>query len=176
MSNGDSSQPATTFTIRPARQKPSDAIFVAEAFDSALGHLASIGSGSQWGSHSRRNDAAFVASMEQHLADSVENEDTSFHIAEKLDENQGKSVKCGGALVKSTLPDYIKESEEAMYALDGVVNFDYLCILIADQRAQPMSRGVGKALIQRVKNEAIRKGRKTLLVDCWDGNEGILAR
>jgi hypothetical protein len=51
-----------------------------------------------------------------------------------------------------------------------------LCILIADQRALPLGKGVGSALIQHVKCEAIRKGRKVLLVDCWDGNDGLLAR
>lgn len=173
----DLCQLTTTFTIRPARSEPSDALFIGEAFDSALGHLASIGSGSQWGSHSRRNDAAFISSMEQHVADSIKEEDTTqFHIAEKLALDRGEVVRCGGALVKAVLPLYIQESPEAMLALDGVVDFDYLCILIADQRVQPLSRGVGSALIEHARKEARRKGRKSLLVDCWDGNNGILAR
>jgi hypothetical protein len=172
----DDVEPAATFQIRSGRKDPSDAIFIAEAFDASISYLNSIGSGSQWGTKKKSEDAAFVTTLEQYLSDSIEKPDqTGFYIAAKSMRDDDLTA-CGGAVVLSALPDYVRVSSEAMSVLNGLVNFDFLQILIADQRVQPHSRGVGSALIQYVKQEARRKGRAILLVDCWDGNNGLLVK
>lgn len=165
-----------SFHIRKARPGPTDAKFIIESFDFALTYLFSIGSSSQWGTVQFSKRPPFVDYVQQSIRDGQDAKTTgcSVLVAEKWDNLNEKVVSCGATIFRSTLPGYIRESEKAMSALKELTNFLYVEILVTDRKVYPLSRGAGETLVEKVKAEARQRPCSTILVDCWDGNDGAL--
>ncbi|TID21402.1 hypothetical protein E2P81_ATG04689 [Venturia nashicola] len=181
----------TDFHIRTTAVSE-DATFILEAFDSSLPHLASIGSGEQWGLELRSKQEIIVnrTNAEVEKARSGISDNDAVFVAEipwddpvaestrvRRDENDQQMLKVAAAVVHGEFPWYVGERENLKArvheALDRA-DFLYLSIMVSDFRAGDARKGAGAVLAQRVKNYAREKGKNAVFCDCWVGNGGKL--
>ncbi|KAI0403810.1 acetyltransferase [Xylaria palmicola] len=190
----------TKFHIRDVCHNPADGDFIVASFDAALPHLASVGSGSQWGSTPFSERAEY----RQRMHDSIPLSETSrldpeasehgrLFIAEmesdrgsdlqgltfRTDDNGNRFLSVGAAFVREKWwPAYIKAGDSTKSIVvnanaDGT--FCYVDFLISDFRTGTARKGAGAALLQSARAYALSRGAKALYVDCWGGNGGKLA-
>lgn len=192
---------ANTFNIREICQNPQDGNFILAAFDSALPHLASVGSSGQWGSQpfSEREDSrerimAWIHTSEAFRLGKEGSEPRRLYIAEvevdgdrdleglsaRTDVHGQRFLSVAAAGVREHWwPDYIKNMEEMKPIIekaDSDGNAFYLEILISDFRTGSARKGAGAALLDKVKDYSISRGAKVLFLDCWAGNNGNLVK
>lgn len=179
----------STFHIRD-KALPEDANFIVEAFDSTLPHLASIGSGSQWGSEPRSRSADHV----QRIRTAIDNARTgtsdkdAVFIAEVPIDDDGQDaiagrirnvggqrfLQVGAAVTKGSFPAYVVDREDLDESVRADIewgDFVYLYVMISDYRAGALRKGAGAALARRVKQYARDIGQPRVYVDCWAGND-----
>lgn len=168
---------------------PEDATFILEAFDSTLPHLASIGSGEQWGSEPRSKQVVFVERIQKEVekARSGTSDNEVVFVAEvptdepmaestriRRDEvNKQQMIKVAAAIVQGEFPSYVVERQNLEVSVRAAVERDdylYLSVMISDFRAGYLRKGAGAVLAQRVKQYAIEKGKAAVYCDCWTGN------
>lgn len=191
----------TKFHIREICHSPTDGDFILSAFDSALPHLASVGSGGQWGTTpfseipERRQRAydSIVLSEASRLNEEGRAGDGRLFIAEvEMDHGsnlQGLSVRnddrgkrflsvaaCG--VRDKYWPEHLKahENTKAIFEKANAQGACYLDILISDFRTGTARKGAGAALIHRAKDYSVSRGLKVLYLDCWSGNGGNLVK
>lgn len=178
----------STFHIRD-EALPEDASFILAAFDSALPHLASIGSESQWGSEPRSTQDIFVErirSLVEKARSGTSDSDAVF-IAELLVDNdfdnvQGRAIrneggqqmlKVAGAIIQGSFPKYVAEQKHLEARVQAAIDradYIYLFAMVSDFRVGSLRKGAGTALIKRVKEYALEKGKAAIYLDCWAGN------
>lgn len=165
---------AVDFSIRAARSGDSDVLFILDCFDSTLTFLAGIGSGEQWGARPFSKRPEMVQFIQDCVISSNNDKtDQNAYIVEKRGE---ELVPCGAVIVDSSFPDYLIENNDAMKNLADLTNFLYLNVLVTHKGPSQLAKGAGDALIDHVKAEARRRNNQTILVDCWNGNDGALIR
>lgn len=172
---------------------PEDAEFILEAFDSALPHLASIGSEKQWGLEPRSTQKVFVdrirTAVEKARSRTSDN-DTVFIAEVPLDDNRdlgaasvrrvgdNQMLKVGGAIVQGFFPSYVLEQRNLEAHVREAVeraDFIYLSVMVSDFRVGALRKGAGALLAQRVRQYALENGKAAVYVDCWAGNgEGLV--
>lgn len=191
------------FIIRDDTQAPRDADFILAAFDGSLPHLASKGSGQQWGARpfSERDGVrdrveSWIAVSEASRRGEQGVEPGRLFIAEvelpsegqegdglfvRTDVQSGKellSVAAAGVR-KDWWPTYFKQFDHLQKLADsedaagGVM---YLEVLISDFRTGPARKGAGAVLLQKVKEYAVSKGATKLYLDCFAGNDENLVK
>ncbi|KAI6084813.1 acetyltransferase [Hypoxylon rubiginosum] len=191
----------TKFHIREVCHNPTDGDFIVAAFDSALPHLASVGSGDQWGSTpfseraekrqrmydciplseaSRLNQEGsergrlFIAEAEAH--DRSDLQGLSFRIGDR----GNRFLSVGAAFVREKWwPGYVRTHDSTKSICenaDAGGMFCYLEVLISDFRTGTARKGAGAALLQRARAYSVSRGAKALFLDCWAGNSGSLVQ
>ncbi|OLN84369.1 hypothetical protein CCHL11_05889 [Colletotrichum chlorophyti] len=89
-------------------------------------------------------------------------------------------LSVGAAMVREDwLPGHIKSqfhAEDIRTELEGREDFVYLDVMVTDYRAGNCRHGVGKALIRRCIEYGIEKGKSSLYVEAWAGNNRKLVR
>lgn len=186
--------------------RPEDVDFILAAADSTLLHLASIGSGDQWGStpFSEREDRVeqiqgWISSSEAYRlgqpgsqphklfiaeVEVPEGDDTAFAgLSIRTDERGRRLASVGVAGVREHWwPKYVA-GPEGFESLQHVVKqaeaeggFFYLDVLLSDFRASAARRGVGAALLEKAREYSVSRGAKVLFLDCWAGNSGNLVK
>ncbi|KFY40384.1 hypothetical protein V495_05461 [Pseudogymnoascus sp. VKM F-4514 (FW-929)] len=194
-----------TFHIRETSDDiPADSAFILAAFDASIIHLASIGSGAQWGS------TPFSASPErvQHATDTVtaseayrlnseagDKKPLRLFIAEvKVDDDNSSNLDglrvrtaddgarflavAAGSVREGYWPAYVSaqpQLEPVIEQANKEGNPFYLEILISDFRTGAARKGSGGALVKRIREYAVEKGATALYLDCWAGNDGNLS-
>ncbi|KAF2853075.1 hypothetical protein T440DRAFT_552889 [Plenodomus tracheiphilus IPT5] len=178
-----------TFNIRD-EALPEDAVFILEVFDSALPHLASIGSERQWGTEPRSTQEAFVERIRTAVkkAQSGTSSHDAVFIAEvsvendlepvpgrvRRDESGQQMLKVAGSIVQGSFPSYILEQPNLEALVQKAVeraDCIYLGALVSDFRVGVLRKGAGSVLLQRVKQYALETGTAAVYLDCWAGNE-----
>ncbi|KAI5465222.1 acetyltransferase [Mariannaea sp. PMI_226] len=193
---------ANTFNIREICQNPQDGEFLLAAFDGALPHLASIGSGDQWGSQpfSERTEYrdrinAWVPMSEACRLGIEGSEPLRLYIAEvqvgddnvnlgglsvRTDEQDRRFLSVAAAAIREHWwPDYLNKMEKMKPIIekaDADRNAFYLEVLISDFRTGSARKGAGAALMKKIKEYSISRGAKVLFMDCWAGNGGNLVK
>ena len=171
------SQGSARFHVRVASAGHGDVKFILDSLDSHIDFLSSIGSASQWGSVRFSDRPAMVEYVQASVEDSGKRESNRrVFVVERQGRVGGDTVRCGAAIVDSTLPDYVQENTGLVEAVAGMPDFLYLNVLVTDRTAYPTAKGAGDALVEHVKGEALGRGHTMLLVDCWSGNRGALLR
>jgi hypothetical protein len=168
---------------------PEDADFILEAFDSTLPHLASIGSGTQWGSEPLSTKESYVERIRVAVekARSGTSDNDAVFIAEVpvdggLDPVTGRArrdrvnqqmLQVGAAIVQGSFPLYVAEQQHLDARVRAAIertDYIYLFVMVSDFRAGALRKGAGAALAQRVRQYALEKGKAVVYVDCWAGN------
>ncbi|OHE90631.1 acetyltransferase [Colletotrichum orchidophilum] len=89
-------------------------------------------------------------------------------------------LSVGTAVVRTNwLPGHVKaqfDRENIRDALEGKNDFVYLDVMVTDYRTGHHRKGVGEALIRRVKEYGVEEGMQVLYVDAWAGNKRKLIR
>ncbi|KAK1753898.1 hypothetical protein QBC47DRAFT_32015 [Echria macrotheca] len=172
----------TNFRIRDATTSEDDLNFLVAAFDSTLPHLATIGSGAQWGSipFSQRE-----GTYEQELKDlraaeayrlTREGPEFRILIAEAKDGND-KYIPVGWTTLRGEyLSPYLLEASALDHVTKTAKNYLFMYVLVTDFRAGALRKGVGAALVQYAKAWAEELGKDVFYVDCWGGNDGKLIK
>ncbi|KAK6201925.1 hypothetical protein LQW54_009239 [Pestalotiopsis sp. IQ-011] len=191
------------FIIRDDTQSPRDADFILAAFDGSLPHLASKGSGQQWGARpfserdgvrdrveswiaaseaSRRGEQGvepgrlFVAEVELDPSEVTEE-----GVSVRTDPESGRrllSVAAAGVR-KDWWPTYFKQFDHLQKLVEGedaAGGVMYLEVLISDFRTGSARKGAGAVLLHKVKEYAVAKGATKLYLDCFAGNDGNLVK
>lgn len=190
------------FHFRDVCENPRDGDFILAAFDASLPHLASIGSGGQWGTQpfsekkeSRDRAQGWIPASEAFRLGEEGAEAQKLYIAElkigddghqypdgvsvRTDEEGRRFVSVAAALVREHWwPGYLKKIESLTPILDSADadgHAFYLEVLISDFRTGAARKGVGAALVEKIKAYSQSRGAKVLFVDCWAGNdEGLV--
>lgn len=167
---------------------PEDATFILEAFDSTLPHLASTGSGEQWGSEPRSKQEVFVKRIQKEVEKArsgASDNDVVFVAEVPTDEPMAESttvrreggsqqmLKVAAAIVQGEFPSYVAERQNLEASVRTAVeraDYLYLSVMISDFRAGALRKGAGAVLAQRVKQYAMEKGKAAVYCDCWAGN------
>ncbi|KAJ9150904.1 hypothetical protein NKR23_g3335 [Pleurostoma richardsiae] len=191
----------TTFHIREVCHNPTDGDFIVAAFDSALPHLASVGSGDQWGSTPFSERAEYRQRMydsiplsEASRLDQEGSEHGRLFIAEvethhgsdlqglsfRTDDHGKRFLSVGAAFVREKWwPGYVKAHNSTKSIFENA-NTDGVCcyveFLISDFRTGTARKGAGAALLQRARAYSVSRGAKALYLDCWAGNSGSLVK
>ncbi|KAH6990305.1 hypothetical protein EDB80DRAFT_169021 [Ilyonectria destructans] len=189
------------FYIRDAAASSHDAQFIIDAFDSTIPHLAATGNAGQWGSEPFSRNPSFGQAIRDAVAQSENFRDTGHGervriliaeieddatgtlgdgLARRVDE-LGKTYVSVGAvklrddhfathiLSPTNLRPHVAAANEAG-------SFVFLDVLVADHRVDQRRKGVGVALVNKVKQYAIEHGKNTIWVDCWTGGTGRLVQ
>ncbi|KAF2789395.1 hypothetical protein K505DRAFT_284490 [Melanomma pulvis-pyrius CBS 109.77] len=168
---------------------PEDAEFILEAFDSTLPHLASIGSGAQWGSEPRSKNESSVKRIRGAVekARSGTSDSDAVFVAEvpvddglvpvggrtRRDKDNQQMLQVGAAVVEGSFPAYVADQQQLAARVQAAVeraDYIYLFVMISDFRVGALRKGAGAALAQRVRQYALEKGKTAVYVDCWSGN------
>ncbi|KAF2126585.1 hypothetical protein P153DRAFT_369282 [Dothidotthia symphoricarpi CBS 119687] len=168
---------------------PEDADFILEAFDSALPHLASTGSGMQWGSEPRSTQETYVkrTRVAVEKARSGTNDNDAVFVAEvpvddSLDPVAGRTrrdkanqqmLQVAAAMTTGSFPSYVAEQQNLdAYVRTAIERADYIYLstMVSDFRAGALRKGAGATLVQRVRQYALEKGKAAVYCDCWAGN------
>lgn len=172
-----------------------DVQFILEAFDSTLPHLASIGSGAQWGSEPRSTQESSIKRMQEAIekARSGTNDTDAVFVAELPVDNSldlgiarvrrhkdgQRLLQVGAAVTEGSFPAYITGQPNLTAFVQAAMertDFLYLFVLISDFRAGALRKGAGTVLTERVKQYAREKGKAAVYLDCWSGNDEKLVR
>ncbi|QDS74387.1 hypothetical protein FKW77_005517 [Venturia effusa] len=170
---------------------PEDATFILEAFDSALPHLASTGSGEQWGSQPRSNQPVFVKRVQDEVDKArsgisdcdavfvaeVVGDDVVAGCTESRCDEAGKQkkmfVKVAAAVVCGVFPGYVSEQGHLDPFVRGAVgraDFLYLSVMVSDFRTGGLRKGAGAVLAQCVKGFYEAQG--FVVVDGFEARKG----
>ncbi|KEY73167.1 hypothetical protein S7711_04133 [Stachybotrys chartarum IBT 7711] len=191
----------TKFHIREVCHNPRDGDFILAAFDSALPHLASVGSGGQWGStpfserteaRQRAYDSISVSEASRlnqegsehgklFIAEVEMNHDSDLQgLSFRTDDHGKRFLSVGAAFVRERWwPGYVKAHDSTKSIVENAnangVPY-YVEILISDFRTGAARKGAGAVLLQEMKAYSISRGAKALYLDCWAGNDGNLVK
>ncbi|KAH8721511.1 hypothetical protein GQ44DRAFT_829091 [Phaeosphaeriaceae sp. PMI808] len=168
---------------------PEDADFILEAFDSTLPHLATIGSGAQWGSEPRSTEESSVerirVAVEKARSSSSDNHAifvAEVPIEDGLDPVAGRTrrdnanqqmLQVGAAVIKGSFPVYVAEQKHLDAHVRAAIeraDYIYLDTMISDFRTGALRKGSGAALVRRVRQYGLEKRKAAVYVDCWAGN------
>ncbi|KAI1133275.1 acetyltransferase [Nemania abortiva] len=191
----------TTFHIRGLSEGIEDGQFMIDAFDASLPALAAIGSGGQWGLTpfaERPNVGARAKIFEQAQGYQstgegdpismfiVEAEVSPEALAELPDSvyvrtvGDKKLLAVGSVMLSEGIyPKYLNDhfdKEAIRKPLDGTSDYIYLEALITDYRTGPWRRGAGAALIEHARRFCREKGKSTIFVDSYAGNDRKLVK
>lgn len=177
--------PQTKFHIREVDSAKGDVQFILDAFDTALPHLAAIGSAGQWGTTPFSHTTARIETVRgrveeaeayrrtgegklvEMLVAEVDVGDESFGHVEK-----GARMPVAMVTVKEDWwPEYVSGDKHLAPKIAGEKNWMYVHILISDYRAGEWRKGAGSALMAEVKERTKARGFERIWVDCWAGNE-----
>ncbi|CVK94505.1 uncharacterized protein FMAN_16132 [Fusarium mangiferae] len=190
------------FQIRDARSVHEDANFITTAFDSSLPFLNKTGNAGQWGTTpfsqrdgflgGTRDDIAqsevfrlsgqgqrrrvFIAEIEGTHSD---NDVVDLHCRK---DHTGKAfVSVGAAMIlDDEFASHIRSVavlEPHIAAAEKHGGFVFLDFLVADHRVPSAKRkGVGLALLERVKTYAYEHGKQAIFLDCWTGGTDKLVK
>ncbi|KAI1057516.1 hypothetical protein LB505_010422 [Fusarium chuoi] len=191
------------FQIRDAESIHEDAVFITAAFDSSLPFLNETGNTGQWGTvpFSQRN--GFLEGTQNDIEQSeifrlsgqgerrrvfiAEIEEThsgsdSVDLHRRKDDHTDKTfVSVGAAMI---LDDEFASHIRSVAALEPHIaaaekgrGFVFLDFLVTDHRVPSAKRkGVGLALLERVKTYAYEHGKQAIFLDCWTGGTDKLLR
>ncbi|RKL23584.1 hypothetical protein BFJ72_g14446 [Fusarium proliferatum] len=191
------------FLVRDAWSSCEDADFITAAFDSSLPFLTETGNTGQWGTipFSQRN--GFLEGTQTDIEQSeifrlsgqgerrrvfiAEIEETHFgsdivDLHRRKDDNTGEIfVSVGAAMI---LDDEFASHTRSVTVLEPHIaaakkrgGFAFLDFLVADHRVPSAKRkGVGLALLERVKTYAYEHGKQAIFLDCWTGGTDKLVR
>ncbi|KAH7413078.1 hypothetical protein BKA64DRAFT_344725 [Cadophora sp. MPI-SDFR-AT-0126] len=176
-------------STRLAKASHGDINFIIAAFDSTLPHLASIGSGEQWGTIPFSQREGFI----QETADSVEKSEKYGETKEKQevcvfiaevecfesvpegahvqeDEDGKRMMSVGTATVHGEwFPQYLRSQEHLGIA--DAKDFLYIEVMVTDHRLGAWSKGAGASLMPGIVEYGRIEGKRTLYVDGWAGND-----
>ncbi|KAJ8121954.1 hypothetical protein ONZ43_g1724 [Nemania bipapillata] len=189
-----------TFYVRGLEDE--DSQFIVDSFNASLPHLASIGSGGQWGSEpfaERANAEQRIKIYEQAKRYQSTGEGdpilvfiievafppeaaaelpASIHI--RTSEFGDQYLAVGTMMLSEGIyPPYIGQTfhkEPIKKALDGTSDYVYLEALITDFRTGLWRKGAGAALIEYSRKFCLERGKQTIYVDCYAGNDGKLVK
>ncbi|KAI0813256.1 acetyltransferase [Xylaria sp. FL0064] len=191
-----------TFHIRGLDEGLGDGQFLIDSFNATLPHLASIGSGGQWGSKEfseRANaedrmklvkqaaryqatgegDPILVFVLEAEIPSSAIDE-LPHAVKVRTDETGKKLLPVGSVMLSQGLyPHYMGlffHQDPIKKELDGTREYVYCEALITDFRTGPWRKGAGAALLEHARRFCKEKGKPILYVDCYAGNDGKLIR
>ncbi|KAK5628946.1 hypothetical protein RRF57_004661 [Xylaria bambusicola] len=195
---------ATTpiFHMRGINESLGDGQFMIDAYDASLPHLASIGSGKQWGStpfagRSDQEEKIKVFRQAEHYQLTGEGPPVQIFIVEaeipfsatdelpssvKVREDaDGKNLLPVGTMMLSQglYPHYMAtlfNQDPVKRELDGTQHYIYLEGLITDFRAGAWRKGAGAALIECARQFCREKGKKILYADAYSGNDRRLVK
>lgn len=183
------------FTMRDA-SLVKDKAFIVSVFDSSLPYMASFGSQAQWGSmpfsqrpgwidetqrqiqESEQNSISNTADALRILALEVEVTKQGVHDIDCKDmqSRTGDDGRClvavGFAFVRGNwLPNYLHTYVIAKIDLAHLDETLYVEVMVSDSRMRDWIRGIGAALLCEVRKRGYSRGKKTLYLDGWAGNE-----
>lgn len=124
----------------------------------------------------------FIAEVKEPLAGAVDAacEGQDNHLAWRVDELGDRYLGVGAVTVRDEhfaphilISDDL-QSHVAVAKADG--NFVFLNVIITDHRVDERRRGSGAAMIDKVKQYAAEKEKKTIWLDCWLGGNERLAQ
>ncbi|KPM44857.1 hypothetical protein AK830_g1742 [Neonectria ditissima] len=189
------------FYIRDAGALRHDAQFIIDAFDSAIPHLTAAGSAAQWGTEPFSTNPSFRQSIRDAVAQSEKFRDTGqgeqvrTFIAEvehdatgALDHGLARRVDARGTTYVSVGAVKLRDDHFARHVLSSETlkphvtaateagSFVFLDVLVADHRVDERRKGAGAALVDKVKQYAMEREKKTIWVDCWAGGTGRLVQ
>ena len=184
--------------IRPASSAADDGLRLLKNFDSQLPWLATVGSGTQWGSTPRSSQEDVLAKYRAKVSKSeaewhapwseewtrayiaeveVADEDLTSEHRELATEPSGPDgklrVPVAAMILAGESMDYVRS---ILPKQDENDPFVYLAYLLSDRRVRPLGKGAGGALISIAKEEAKRLGVARICSDCWRGNDRKLVR
>ncbi|KAI0528267.1 acetyltransferase [Xylaria bambusicola] len=191
-----------TFHVRGLSESLGDGQFVIDAYDASLPHLASIGSGKQWGStpfagRTDQEEKIKVFRQAEHYQLTGEGPPVQIFIVEaeipssavdelpsslKLRKDaDGKNLLSVGTMMLSQglYPHYMAtlfNQDPIKKELDGTRDYIYLEGLITDFRTGAWRKGVGAVLIEYARQFCREKGQKILYADAYAGNERRLVK
>ena len=163
--------------IRTASSAGGGAGFILAAWDSTLPFLASMGAGEMWGDQPFSQREGQEQEIIEIIRRSEENEvedSRRFFVAEL--HRPDEVVKVGAAMIRDTLPTYLTEHIDLRNRLATTKSFLYLEVLVANYLPQQRYKGVGKALIDALKQRAHSRGKDAVYVDVWAKNDRKLNR
>ncbi|KAI1177700.1 acetyltransferase [Nemania sp. FL0916] len=191
-----------TFHIRGLSEGTEDGQFMIDAFDASLAQLASIGSGTQWGTtpFAERDgieERTKVFEQAQRYQKTGEGDPIRMFIIEAevpasalAELPESVHVRTGDAgekflavgsvmLSKGMFPQYLRPhlGQEALKKeLDGTSEYIYLEGLVTDFRTGPWRKGAGAVLIKHAEDFCRERGQRILYLDSYAGNNGKLVR
>ncbi|KAI1038862.1 hypothetical protein LB503_007961 [Fusarium chuoi] len=190
------------FQIRDAESTHEDAVFITAAFDSSLPFLNETGNTGQWGTVPFSQRDGFLDGTRDDIAQSEvfrlsgQGERRRVFVAEFEKTHSGNDVvdlhcrkdhtgkafiSVGAAMI---LDDEFASHICSVAALEPHIaaakkdlGFVFLDFLVADHRVPSAKRkGVGLALLERVKTYAYEHGKQAIFLDCWTGGTDKLLR
>ncbi|KAI0965071.1 acetyltransferase [Xylaria arbuscula] len=173
--------------------------FMIDAYDSTLPHLASLGSGGQWGStkfaeRDNAGDRAKVVTNALRYQETGEGDPVLMFIIEaevpsasinevpasvraniRTDEAGRTLLPVGTVMLSDGIyPFYVGrhfDQPALKDALEASRDYIYVEALITDFRAGPWRKGAGAVLIEHSRKFARERGRRALYADAYSGNE-----
>lgn len=182
--------------IRPASTAADDGLRLLENLDYQLPWLATVGSGSQWGSEPRSTQEDQLAKYRAKVAQSEADWDSPWSVdwirayiaeaevdgAELTSEQRELAHEVSNGRFRIPVAGMILVGESMEYVRDILPRQDeqdpfiYLAYLLSDRRARPIGEGAGAALLQHAQDEARKLGINRICVDCFGGNEKKLVK
>lgn len=179
--------------IRPAGISSADGDFILAAFDTSIAHLASTGNTGQWGTQPFSENEGFSHSVYDDIATSQryseigEGESLRIFIyeIEANEKDAGFRRTDAGTEWLSVAAISIRDDDFAAHLKDltqlqRILNpevergFLFVDVLISDHRIGPRRKGAGLALLNYVKELAVKEGKPTIFMDCYRGHNSRL--
>ena len=192
--------PVNHFTIRDA-SLAKDMAFIVSVFDASLPYIASVGSQAQWGSTPFSQRPGWIDETQRQIQESEQNSISNTTNALRIlvlevevtkqgvhdvgcKDMQSRTgddgrwfVAVGFAFVRGNwLPNYLHASVVAKIDLAHLDETLYVEVMVSDSRVRDRIRGIGAALLCEVRKWGYSRGKKTLYLDGWAGNERKLIR
>jgi hypothetical protein len=189
------------FSVRDAGLSEGDDSFVIAVFDASLPYLESIGSLGQWGSIPFSQRAGWVEETRRQVRESERSRipDTmdalrilileaelgvqaigalDLKLMHSRVSDDGRCVvSVGFAFVRGDwFPTYLPAATVQHAGQFKLEESLYVEVMLSDKRTKGLFCGVGAALLQEVRNYGRSRGKKTLFLDGWAGNERKLIR
>lgn len=191
-----------TFHIRGLSDGLEDGQFMIDAFDASLLYLATIGGEGQWGSvpfaeRPNSKDRIKVFEQAKRYQSTGEGDPVRIFVAEaeippsaaaelpatvrvRTGDAGEKYLAVGSVTLSEVMyPPYMAtffDQDPIKKALDGTQDYIYLEALITDYRVGPWRKGAGAALIEFSRQYCLEKGKRTIYVDSYAGNDGKLVK
>jgi hypothetical protein len=188
------------FNIRDA-SLAKDKDFIISVFDASLPYLESIGSQAQWGTTPFSQQPDWIDETQRQIQESEHNSISNTTDALRIlilevevtkqgfydndckdmhsrTEDDGRCyVAVGFAFVRGNwLPEYLHASVIAKLDQAHLDETLYVEVIVSDSRMKDRFRGIGAALLREVRKWGDSRGKKTLYLDGWAGNERKLIR